>query len=110
MAKLPRLRHVKYVHAKGKVYAYFNTGKNPPGKPAWTTIGALIAEGIECKAYCRKCEKWKPVDLVKLAEYKGLDYDLWNKLTHCRMTPGCVGPVIFFENGRGYMTKMVDSY
>lgn len=27
MAKLPKLEHVKYVRSKGKVYAYFNTGK-----------------------------------------------------------------------------------
>lgn len=27
MAKLPKLDHVKYVRSKGKVYAYFNTGK-----------------------------------------------------------------------------------
>lgn len=27
MAKLPKLNHVKYVKAKGKLYAYFNTGK-----------------------------------------------------------------------------------
>lgn len=42
MAKLPRLRHVKYVHAKGKVYAYFDTGKKVDGKPIY---GALPHPG-----------------------------------------------------------------
>ncbi|MCH2487503.1 MAG: tyrosine-type recombinase/integrase [Erythrobacter sp.] len=32
--KLPRLAHLKYVHRKGRVYAYFNTGKkNDKGNP-----------------------------------------------------------------------------
>ena len=32
--KLPKLEHVKYVRAKGKLYAYFNTGrKNSAGHP-----------------------------------------------------------------------------
>lgn len=37
--KLPRLEHVKYVHARGKVYAYFNTGKKTKvGKPVYTRM------------------------------------------------------------------------
>lgn len=37
MAKLPELKHVKYVTAKGRLYAYFNTGKTKPAKS-----GALV--------------------------------------------------------------------
>lgn len=33
MAKTPRLEHVKYVRSRGKLYAYFNTGKKKDGKP-----------------------------------------------------------------------------
>ena len=37
--KLPELEHVKYVKAKGKVYAYFNTGqKNHAGKPVYARL------------------------------------------------------------------------
>jgi integrase len=37
--KLPRLPHVKYVRAKGKVYAYFNTGKvNAKGMPIYRPL------------------------------------------------------------------------
>lgn len=45
MAKLPRLKHVKFTRAKGKLYAYFNTGRKLNGKPVylplpqWGTVG-----------------------------------------------------------------------
>lgn len=68
----------------------------------------MIANDIQCRAYCRKCQKWKDVDLVKLAEYKGADYNLWGRLTHCRMTDGCEGPAIFFHSGRGCLQPMMD--
>lgn len=33
--KLPKLDHVKYVHRRGRVYAYFNTGQKKAGKPIY---------------------------------------------------------------------------
>jgi integrase len=38
MAKLPRLQHVKYVRARGHVYAYFNTGKRQAGKVVYAAL------------------------------------------------------------------------
>lgn len=38
MAKLPKIQHVKYVRAKGKVYAYFNTGKKADGKTIYAPL------------------------------------------------------------------------
>lgn len=38
MAKLPSLKYVKFTRAKGKVYAYFNTGKKIGGKPVWIRL------------------------------------------------------------------------
>ena len=38
--KLPKLDHVKYVRAKGHVYAYFNTGKKRDGKPIYARLPA----------------------------------------------------------------------
>lgn len=43
MAKLPKLDHVKYVRAKGNVYAYFNTGKKVDGKPVYVRLPAPSA-------------------------------------------------------------------
>ncbi len=37
--KLLELPHVKYVRAKGRVYAYFNTGKKKDGKPIYHPLG-----------------------------------------------------------------------
>lgn len=36
--KLPKLAHVKFVRAKGRVYAYFNTGQKKDGKPIYTRL------------------------------------------------------------------------
>lgn len=46
MAKLPKLEHVKYVKAKGKLYAYFNTGKKKDGKPIYRRLPAPSSVGF----------------------------------------------------------------
>lgn len=38
MAKLPKLDHVKYVKRRGKVYAYFNTGRKNDGKAIYARL------------------------------------------------------------------------
>lgn len=38
MAKLPKLKHVKFTRAKGKIYAYFNTGRKVNGKPVLAAL------------------------------------------------------------------------
>ena len=38
MAKPPKLAHVKFVRAKGKVYPYFNTGKKVDGKTVYAPL------------------------------------------------------------------------
>lgn len=68
----------------------------------------MIAEDIQCRGICDTCRKYKDVDLVKLAEIKGLDYSLWNRRTACRLTPGCNGKVRFYCSGRFAMTMMRD--
>lgn len=37
-AKLPKLDHVKYVRSRGKVYAYFNTGRKKDGKAIYARL------------------------------------------------------------------------
>lgn len=38
MAKLPSIKHVKYVRVKGREYAYFNTGAKKDGKPIYARL------------------------------------------------------------------------
>lgn len=38
MAKPPDIKHVKYVRSKGKLYAYFNTGKKVNGKAVYVPL------------------------------------------------------------------------
>lgn len=84
-------------------------GKRTPLRPSWTAnLGALIGEGIEVRAHCDRCEKWKDVDLHDLAASMGPDYDLWNRRTRCRFTPGCEGWNKFLHSGRGPLQPMWD--
>lgn len=46
MAKLPKLDHVKYVRSKGKLYAYFNTGKKKDGRPIYTRLPPPSSAGF----------------------------------------------------------------
>lgn len=83
--------------------------KNAQTRPSWTAnLGTMIDEGITVRASCSRCNQWKDVDLVKLAEIKGRDYDLWNRRSVCRFTKGCAGPVKFRHSGRGPMQAMWD--
>lgn len=47
MAKLPKLKYVKFVRAKGKLYAYFNTGKKLAGKTVWTPLPSYSSVGFQ---------------------------------------------------------------
>ncbi len=78
-------------------------------RPSWTkNLGTLIAEGHIVRAWCDTCKGYRDVDLVKLAEIKGLDYDLWGRRTRCRLTPGCNGWNSFMHGGRGPLKNMRD--
>lgn len=46
MAKPPKLDHVKYVRSKGKVYAYFNTGKKVGDKAVYVRMPELSSPGF----------------------------------------------------------------
>lgn len=46
MAKLPKLKYVKFVRAKGKIYAYFNTGKIVDGKLVWASLPPFSSPGF----------------------------------------------------------------
>lgn len=46
MKKLPRVRYVKFTRAKGKVYAYFNTGRKVNGKTVWAALPAYSSAGF----------------------------------------------------------------
>lgn len=44
--KLPKLDHVKYVHRRGRVYAYFNTGQKRDGKPIYARLPDPASPGF----------------------------------------------------------------
>lgn len=46
MAKLPRLKYVKFTRAKGKVYAYFNTGRQAKGKTVYLPLPPFGSVGF----------------------------------------------------------------
>jgi integrase len=46
MPKPARLEHVKFVYARGRWYAYFNTGKKEDGKPIYSRMPAPGAVGF----------------------------------------------------------------
>lgn len=46
MAKPPRLPHVKFTRAKGKLYAYFNTGRKANGKPVYLPLPQFGSVGF----------------------------------------------------------------
>ena len=65
--------------------------------PSWVqTVEAMIAEGIEVRAWCdRGCRKgFVVVDLARIRREKGPAYSLINRRSRCR-TPGCAGWVKF---------------
>lgn len=66
-------------------------------RPSWTKdLATMIANDVLVDARCPTCNTTqKEIDLVALAAIKGGDYDLWNRTTACRFTPGCEGRVHF---------------
>lgn len=73
--------------------------KNPGFLPAaaWT-VGASIDEQLHITWHCDTCPKWGPVNLLRVAAEKGIDYSLVDRRTPCR-EPGCVGRVRFRYSG-----------
>ena len=84
-------------------------GKTNTRRPAWTaTLGAMLDNGVSCRATCTKCDAWRDIDLEALAAKIGLDTTLWNKRTRCRLTDGCAGRNRFMEGSRGMFRLMED--
>lgn len=46
MAKLPKLKFVKFTRVKGKIYAYFNTGKKVDGKLVFAPLPPFSSAGF----------------------------------------------------------------
>lgn len=60
----------------------------------------MLDEPHGVQASCNVCREFRPVDLVRVASFKGRDYSLINKRTRCTFTPGCGGWVRFhFRHG-----------
>ncbi len=75
--------------------------------PSVATVGLMIEHGIRARVWCDTCNAaFREIDLARVAEVKGLDFDLWGKATPCRLTPGCNGRNQFYHNARGYFCPM----
>jgi hypothetical protein len=83
-------------------------GKNKPGRPDYThSVGGLIDEGVEVRAWCDTCmAKYVVVDLGKIAEARGRDFTLWNKRSRCRLTEDCKGTIGFYYQAPGMMARL----
>lgn len=82
-------------------------GKTAPARPEWTAdLGALIAAHASVGAICDGCDGWRDIDLIELAGAMGLEYDLWDRRTCCRITDGCSGWNRFYFDGRGRFEPM----
>ena len=46
MAKQPRIKHVKFTRSKGKLYAYFNTGRKADGKTVYMPLPPFGSVGF----------------------------------------------------------------
>lgn len=78
-------------------------------RPDYTkTVGALIAEGAAVRANCKTCGQFRDIDLQAIADRRGLDFDLWDKYTPCRLTPGCPGRNHFSYYGGGMFKNMYE--
>lgn len=78
MAKLPKLNHVKYVRAKGRVYAYFNTGKTgPTGKAIYTRLPHPSEVGFYDSYAAMKGARTKRTVVGYLVSDLVRDYEIW---------------------------------
>ncbi|MCB2048584.1 MAG: hypothetical protein KDE32_10195 [Novosphingobium sp.] len=85
-------------------------GKRTPLRPGFThSLAGLIDRQVPVRAMCDTCARFRDIDLDALAQVKGMDYDLWNKRTRCRIEPGCKGWNRFYFSGRGRFEPMRDA-
>lgn len=72
MAKPPKLDHVKYVRSKGRLYAYFNTGKSKDGKPIYNRLpspaSASFFQSYAAMKGARDRKVKAPYTIAQLAE------------------------------------------
>lgn len=70
--RLPKLDHVKYVHRRGRVYAYFNTGQKKAGKPIYARLPDPASPGFYASYAAFKAGRTKRATpsytVAKLAE------------------------------------------
>lgn len=76
MARNPTLRHVKYVKAKGKTYAYFNTGKrNANGNVIYTPLPPPSSVGFYDSYLAMKGARTKQQAISYLIKHLADDYE-----------------------------------
>lgn len=70
--------------------------------PAWAeTVGDLIENEAQVRAWCDRCGFNGPVDVLELGRARGADFSLLGVRSACR-SPGCGGVVSFKASAGGW--------
>lgn len=85
-------------------------GKNPGYLPSsvWS-VGAMIDDQLHITWCCDTCGRYDALDLLKVAQRKGIDYCLVDRRAPCR-APGCAGLVYFrYSGGPGTPSRRLEA-
>lgn len=78
-----------------------------PGE-AWT-VGGMLDGQMYVTWHCEACQRYGPVNLLRVADAKGIDYCLVDRRTTCR-APGCGGTVYFrYAPGPGTPSRRLEA-
>jgi len=75
VARLPKLKYVKFVRSKGKVYAYFNTGQKASGKVVWATLPAPSSVGFHDSYAVMLGHRQRKLETIKTVAVIADDYE-----------------------------------
>jgi hypothetical protein len=74
----------------------------------FATVGAMAAEGVSVRSWCRSCGLVLNVSPAMLSAYYGADFSLVDRIVVCRSVT-CEGETFFLANGHGrYETLLIN--
>lgn len=66
----------------------------------FATLGAMSAEGVRVRSWCRKCQTVLEVSPVEMMATRGAEFSLVGREEPCPCV-GCDGMVYYLANGHG---------
>lgn len=75
MTRLPKLRYVKFVRSKGKLYAYFNTGQKASGKVIWAKLPPPSSVGFHDSYAVMLGHRQRKLEVVQTVAVVADDYE-----------------------------------